>query len=149
MAIAGSNRLPVFSTPKQRTKSLRIAGHNDLPGLEPTSALQACDEGRNGGIEAHRGQCRHVECRSQLGIADFGDARRAVDRGPGPMVARIEPRILIHGARAVVGAVNRPNVRPRPWLTPLLARRPIPVAATALAHKTARIVWAMLVRGET
>lgn len=49
----------------------------------------------------------------------------------------------------VVGAVNRPNVRPHPWLTPLLARRPIPVADTALAHKTARIVWAMLVRGET
>ena len=57
--------------------------------------------------------------------------------------------LLIHGARAVVGAVNRPNLRPRSWLTPLLARRPIPVAATALAHKTARIVWAMLVRGET
>jgi transposase len=56
--------------------------------------------------------------------------------------------LLIHGARAVVGAINRPNLRPRPWLTPLLARRPIPVAATALAHKTARIVWAMLSRGE-
>jgi transposase len=57
--------------------------------------------------------------------------------------------LLIHGARAVVGAVKRPNLRPRPWLTPLLARRPIPVAATALAHKTARIVWAMLARSET
>jgi transposase len=57
--------------------------------------------------------------------------------------------LLIHGARAVVGAVNRPNLRPRPWLIPLLARRPIPVAATALAHKTARIIWAMLTRGET
>jgi len=56
--------------------------------------------------------------------------------------------LLIHGARAVVGAVKRPNLRPRPWLTPLLARRPIPVAAAALAHKTARIVWAMLARGE-
>jgi transposase len=57
--------------------------------------------------------------------------------------------LLIHGARAVVGAIKRPNLRPRPWLTPLLARRPIPVAATALAHKTARIVWAMLARSET
>jgi transposase len=56
--------------------------------------------------------------------------------------------MLIHGARAVVGAINRRNLRPRPWLTPLLARRPIPVAATALAHKTARIAWAMLARGE-
>lgn len=56
--------------------------------------------------------------------------------------------LLIHGARAVVGAINRPNLRPRPWLSPLLARRPIPVAAAALAHKTARAVWAMLSRGE-
>jgi transposase len=56
--------------------------------------------------------------------------------------------LLIHGARAIVGAVNRPNLRPRPWLSPLLARRPIPVAATALAHKTARVVWAMLARDE-
>ena len=56
--------------------------------------------------------------------------------------------MLIHGARAVVGAFNRPGLRPRPWLTPLLARRPVKVAATAVAHKTARIVWAMLVRGE-
>lgn len=56
--------------------------------------------------------------------------------------------LLIHGARAVVGAINRSNLRPRPWLTPLLTRRPIPVAATALAHKNARIIWAMLSRGE-
>ncbi len=57
--------------------------------------------------------------------------------------------LLIHGARAIIGAFKRPNLKPRPWLSPLLARRPVPVAATALAHKTARAVWAMLVRGET
>jgi transposase len=56
--------------------------------------------------------------------------------------------LLIHGARAIVAATNRPNLRPRPWLSPLLARRPVPVAATALAHKTARAIWAMLSRGE-
>ena len=56
--------------------------------------------------------------------------------------------LLIHGARAIVGALCRPNVRPRPWLTPLIARRPVPVAATALAHKTARVIWAMLTRQE-
>lgn len=56
--------------------------------------------------------------------------------------------LLIHGARAILGGFKRPNLRPRPWLSPLLARRPVPVAATALAHKTARVVWAMLFRGE-
>jgi transposase len=56
--------------------------------------------------------------------------------------------MLIHGARAVVGTAFRKDVRPRPWLTELLRRRPVTVAATALAHKTARSLWAMLTRAE-
>lgn len=56
--------------------------------------------------------------------------------------------LLIHGARAVVGTLRRPSAVPRPWLTALAARRPVNVAATALAHKTARAVWAMLTRRE-
>jgi transposase len=35
-----------------------------------------------------------------------------------------------------------------PWLRALLARRPFRVVAVAIAAKTARIIWAMLVRGE-
>jgi transposase len=35
-----------------------------------------------------------------------------------------------------------------PWLRELLARRPFRVVAVALAAKTARIIWAMLVTGE-
>src|SRR6185437_12714473 len=44
--------------------------------------------------------------------------------------------MLIHGARAVVGTAFRKDVRPRPWLMELLRRRPVNVAATAVAHKT-------------
>ena len=36
----------------------------------------------------------------------------------------------------------------RPWLTALLARRPTKVAAIALANKIARMVRAMMARGE-
>ena len=36
----------------------------------------------------------------------------------------------------------------RPWLAALLARRPTKVAAIALANKLARMVWAMMVKGE-
>jgi transposase len=36
----------------------------------------------------------------------------------------------------------------RPWLTALLARRPTKVAAIALANKIARMVWAMMAKGE-
>jgi transposase len=56
--------------------------------------------------------------------------------------------MLIHGARAVVGTAFRRDVRPKPWLTELLLRRPVNVAATAVAHKTARSLWAMLTRAE-
>jgi transposase len=56
--------------------------------------------------------------------------------------------LLIHGARAVVGTLFRKDVRPRPWLAALIGRRPVNVAATAVAHKTARALWAMLTRAE-
>jgi transposase len=56
--------------------------------------------------------------------------------------------LLIHGARAVVGTTFRKGVTVRPWLAALIGRRPINVAATAVAHKTARALWAMLTRGE-
>jgi transposase len=56
--------------------------------------------------------------------------------------------LLIHGARAIVGTLFRKNVTPRPWLLALAARRPTNVAAVAVAHKTARALWAMLTRGE-
>lgn len=46
--------------------------------------------------------------------------------------------LLIHGARAVVGTSFRKDVTQRPWLKALISRRPVNVAATALAHKTAR-----------
>jgi transposase len=36
-----------------------------------------------------------------------------------------------------------------PWLEALLARRPTNVVLVAMANKTARVVWAMLSRGET
>jgi len=36
-----------------------------------------------------------------------------------------------------------------PRLLDLLARKPVRVAAIALANKTARVVWAIMTRGET
>jgi len=56
-------------------------------------------------------------------------------------------RLLVIGATAVIRAV-KPG-RTAPWLMGLLARKPKKVAAVALANKMARIVWAMMVSGET
>jgi transposase len=57
-------------------------------------------------------------------------------------------RLLIHGARAVVGWRKRRPVAGDPWLRGLLARRPVNVATVAFANKSARIAWALMVRGQ-
>jgi transposase len=56
-------------------------------------------------------------------------------------------RLLVLGATAVIKYAE-PG-RTTTWLLDLLARRPRKVAAVALANKMARIIWAMLVSGET
>jgi transposase len=55
--------------------------------------------------------------------------------------------LLISGASAVLRHQKRRGVSD-PWLREMLARRPYKVVMVALAAKTARILWAMLVKGE-
>jgi transposase len=50
--------------------------------------------------------------------------------------------LLIHGARNLVRLANPPD-----WIARLLQRRPHNVVATAVAHKLARIAWAMSAHG--
>jgi len=52
--------------------------------------------------------------------------------------------LLIHGARAVVRMADRKPDYKESWLGGLVSRRNKNVAATALANKNARIVWALL-----
>lgn len=54
-------------------------------------------------------------------------------------------RLLILGAHSQLRRRNRAD----PWIGSLCDRRPTPVAAVALANKTARIAWAMMARGDT
>ena len=56
-------------------------------------------------------------------------------------------QLLVLGAMAVI-RYAKPG-RASAWLLALLERRPRKLAAVALANKMARIVWAMMTRGET
>ena len=56
-------------------------------------------------------------------------------------------QMLVVGAMAVIRYAERHGTR-RPWLVQLMQRRSTKVAAVALANKTARIIWAMMMSGE-
>jgi transposase len=56
-------------------------------------------------------------------------------------------RLLVHGARAIVGWRKRSVVHRTPWIEHLLERRPINVTTVAYANKLARIAWAIMMRG--
>jgi transposase len=57
-------------------------------------------------------------------------------------------RVLVAGAMATIRQVRLRRGRPSPWLVEMLKRKPPLLAAVALANKTARIAWKMLVSGE-
>jgi transposase len=56
--------------------------------------------------------------------------------------------LLVAGAVAVLRHTRNRTTKDAAWVQGLLARKPTKVAAVALANKTARIVWAIMVRGE-
>ncbi len=59
-------------------------------------------------------------------------------------------KLLVVGMTAVIRSARRATTTPAfAWVNALLERRPARLVSVALANKTARIAWALLVRGET
>ena len=56
--------------------------------------------------------------------------------------------LLVAGGVAVLRYTRNRTRQDAAWVRGLLARKPTKVAAVALANKTARIVWAVMERGE-
>jgi transposase len=56
--------------------------------------------------------------------------------------------LLVAGAVAILRHTRNRTTKDAAWVRGLLARKPAKVAAMALANKTARIVWAVMARGE-
>jgi len=55
--------------------------------------------------------------------------------------------LLTIGAFSLIKRAKLGKGKHRPWLNELMARRPIKVAAIALANKIARIAWALMTKG--
>jgi transposase len=55
---------------------------------------------------------------------------------------------LVSGATSYIQHVIRGRTKPSPWLAELLKRKPRKLAAVALANKTARIAWKLMVSGQ-
>jgi transposase len=57
--------------------------------------------------------------------------------------------LLVVGATAVIWQIRRGTGRhPSPWLVELVKHKPPKLAAVALANKTARIAWKLMITGE-
>jgi transposase len=56
--------------------------------------------------------------------------------------------VLVNGATAVIRQARQGRGHPSPWLSALIKRKPPKLAAVALANKTARIAWKLMVSGE-
>lgn len=56
--------------------------------------------------------------------------------------------VLVAGAMALIQQARRRPERASPWLRALLARKPLKLAAVALANKNARIAWKLMMSGE-
>ncbi|WP_395713009.1 IS110 family transposase [Reyranella sp.] len=56
--------------------------------------------------------------------------------------------ILVAGATSYIEHVMKGRIQPSPWLADLLRRKPRKLVAVALANKTARIAWRLMVSGQ-
>ena len=55
--------------------------------------------------------------------------------------------LFFTGAISVIRYAKAYGAKSRPWLAKLLERKPVRVAAIALANKMARMAWAMMAKG--
>jgi transposase len=86
-----------------------------------------------------------------LGLTRLDKSTGGKARTSGPISKKGDKalrRLLVLGATAVIARQQR-DKRLDPWIAGIIRRRCFRVAAVALAAKTARIIWALMVRGGT
>ena len=114
-----------------------------VPGIGPITASA---------LVASMGDAKNFESGRQLS-AWLGLVPRQHSSGGKPTLLGMSKRgdsylrtLLIHGARSVMYAAQRKTHQVDNWLSKLIKRRNLNVAAVALANKNARIVSALLAR---
>lgn len=117
-----------------------------VPGIGPQAATA---------LVAAYGQGREFDNGRQL-AASLGLVPRQHSTGGKPRLLGISKRgdtylrtLLIHGARAVVARAPGKDDALSRWLQRLIRERGKNKAAVALANKNARIIWALLAKGES
>jgi transposase len=127
---------------EQNEASRRLA---DVPGIGVLTASA---------LVASIGDAKAFSSGRQL-AAWLGLVPRQHSSGGKPQLLGISKRgdrylrtLLVHGARSVIRCADRKIGHENTWLGRLLTRRHANIAACALANKSARIVWALLVNGQ-
>lgn len=114
-----------------------------IPGVGPLTAHAAVGDGRQfrsardfaAWVGLTPRQYASGEKRRSGGVSKAGDAGLR--------------RLLTLGASAHLRQMRAKPERMGPWLSGVLARRPVRVAVIAQAARTARVLWAMLTSGES
>ncbi len=129
----------------RRAKADPVAGRlMTIPGIGPIAAtaitaLVPAPEGFRAGRDFAAWLGLVPQQRSTGGKQKLG----AVSK----MGERTIRRLLIPGASAVVRWAGQRGAPAGSWLARMLARKPKMLVTAALANKTARTVWALLVKG--
>ena len=117
-----------------------------VPGVGPMTSTA---------IVAHIGDARAFkngrEMAAYLGLVpkQHSSGGKTVMLGISKRGNRTIRKFLIHGARAVIQFSERKTDRVSQWVRSVDSRRGRNKACVALANKNARIIWALMVRGES
>lgn len=123
--------------------SLQSRRLEKVPGIGPITAISLV----LGVDPAHFASGRHLA--AWIGLTPREHSSGGKQRLGGISRAGNERlrQLLVLGATAVIRHA-KPGGKATAWLLGLLERKPRKLAAVALANKMARIVWAMMTRGE-
>lgn len=126
---------------EQMVRTNALAGRlREVPGIGPlgASALAATLDDGSAWRSARQFACCLGLVPSHSGTGGKVRMGRISRRGDAYLRT-----LLIHGARNLVRVPHPPA-----WIAKMLQRRPFNVVATAVAHKLARIAWAMAAHGQ-